>query len=182
MSMMACAWDIRLSSLLFILYAFLPSLAQAKLIPPGQNILAFQPPLFTVLGSWLKLKQCFFICLFSFGLILGILDCCLPDCLRYCCPFIPVLLPGPPAARVPPLPKGGHWHGRCRDLLSEQLSSQPSLVLSGLLSTVTLKIAWPGGSEGDAGEGLQGDTVLKLSGHRNTLQQVGPPSRERHLC
>lgn len=46
------------------------------------------------------------------------------------------------AARVPPLPKGSHRHVIC---FPEQLSSRPSLVLSGLLSTLTLKIAWPGG-------------------------------------
>lgn len=48
----------------------------------------------------------------------------------------------------------------------KQLSSWPSLVLSGLLSTVTLKIAWPGGPEGDTGEGLQGDTqAFRLHKH-----------------
>lgn len=125
--------------------------------------------------SWvpgLKPKQCFFICLFSFGLILGIWGCCLPDCLRYCCPFIPVPMPGPPTVQHRSLlcQRAATGMGGMATCFVEQLSSQPSLVLSGLLSTVTLQIAWPGGSEGDTGEGLQGDTVLKLSGHRNTLQ------------
>lgn len=37
----------------------------------------------------------------------------------------------------------------------EQLSSHPSLVLSGVLRTLALKITWPGPSEGDTGKGCR---------------------------